>query len=573
MATLVGMAYGASDTADQGELLYNGIRLPAEWPPDRDPKDRIEMSRIPYLEQANIPEVIPIDVGRQLFVDDFLIEKTDLQRTYHPAEKYSGNPVLTSSDDWRQSAAGTLQGGVFYDPFEERFKIFYMDNTGARYAGHKKVAVSKDGIDWSFPHLGLYSGLYSTETGELIEPRAQSDNTFLLQPSGPGRAGDQDSIWLDAETKDPSQRYKFLVYYRGRKFTDGKEHPGETGYYLCTISEDYKISSEQIMANRRPGGDYSSIAYNPFRKKWIHSIRDGGLARYRSYLEHEDYMKSYEWSNSVFWAESDEQDEAQLTIPEFDFKPQLYSLNVVAYESIMLGGFQIQRCGNKQARERKMWKITDIHMGYSRDGFHFYRPPKRDAFIQATRKEGTWDRGYLHIPPGICTVVGDKLYFYYTGCFSGINGEKGETYSGCAIGLATLRRDGFASMDAGQAEGSLTTRPVRFKGNYMFVNVDCPKGELRAELLDENDQPIAPFTLANCQPVKTDSTLYQMAWKGADELAALAGKPVKIRFTLTNGELYAFWVSPDKSGASYGYVGAGGPGFTGNKDTVGRQKD
>ena len=42
------------------------------------------------------------------------------------------------------------------------------------------------------------------------------------------------------------------------------------------------------------------------------------------------------------------------------------------------------------------------------------------------------------------------------------------------------------------------------------------------------------------------------------------------RFHLKNGSLYAFWVSPDESGASHGYVGAGGPGFTGPRDTVGR---
>jgi hypothetical protein len=33
--------------------------------------------------------------------------------------------------------------------------------------------------------------------------------------------------------------------------------------------------------------------------------------------------------------------------------------------------------------------------------------------------------------------------------------------------------------------------------------------------------------------------------------------------------LYSFWVSPERSGASQGYVAAGGPGFTGARDTVG----
>ena len=60
-----------------------------------------------------------------------------------------------------------------------------------------------------------------------------------------------------------------------------------------------------------------------------------------------------------------------------------------------------------------------------------------------------------------------------------------------------------------------------------------------------------------------------MTWKGAADLSALAGKPVRFRFHLRSGRLFAFWVSPDESGASHGYVAAGGPGYTGPTDTVG----
>ena len=67
--------------------LYNGIQPPAEWPP-RDVEPGGDPLPVPYL--ANPPRVIPIDVGRQLFVDDFLIEYTTLRRVYHAAK--STNP-------------------------------------------------------------------------------------------------------------------------------------------------------------------------------------------------------------------------------------------------------------------------------------------------------------------------------------------------------------------------------------------------------------------------------------------------------------------------------------------------
>ena len=66
-----------------------------------------------------------------------------------------------------------------------------------------------------------------------------------------------------------------------------------------------------------------------------------------------------------------------------------------------------------------------------------------------------------------------------------------------------------------------------------------------------------------------DKTLRRVEWKGAKDLSALSGEPARFRFHLRLGELYSFWVSPDESGASHGYVGAGGPGYTSFVDTVG----
>jgi hypothetical protein len=135
--------------------------------------------------------------------------------------------------------------------------------------------------------------------------------------------------------------------------------------------------------------------------------------------------------------------------------------------------------------------------------------------------------------------------------------------------LATLRRDGFASMDAGAAGGTLTTRPVRFKGQYLFVNADVPNGTLTVEVLDSRGMVIRPFSRDNCLPVSADKTLQRIRWQNTDDLSKLAGKAVRFRFYLANGRFYAFWVSPERTGASHGYVAAGGPGFTGPVDTVG----
>jgi hypothetical protein len=112
---------------------------------------------------------------------------------------------------------------------------------------------------------------------------------------------------------------------------------------------------------------------------------------------------------------------------------------------------------------------------------------------------------------------------------------------------------------------------VTFRGRHLFVNADAAKGELRAEILSRDGRLVNPFTRENCEPVRADRTRQRVAWKGADNLSAVAGRPVRLRFTLTGGRLFAFWVSPDETGASHGYVAAGGPGFTGMTDTVGER--
>jgi hypothetical protein len=129
-----------------------------------------------------------------------------------------------------------------------------------------------------------------------------------------------------------------------------------------------------------------------------------------------------------------------------------------------------------------------------------------------------------------------------------------------------LRRDGFASLDAGDSPGTLTTRPVRFHGRYLFVNIDAPQGELRVEVLNSEGRVMVPFDREHCQPVQGDKTLQVVRWTSAADLSSLAGHPVRLRFHLTHGRLFAFWVTPDAKGASYGYVAGGGPAYRGPRD-------
>ena len=140
---------------------------------------------------------------------------------------------------------------------------------------------------------------------------------------------------------------------------------------------------------------------------------------------------------------------------------------------------------------------------------------------------------------------------------------------GGSTGMAVMRRDGFVSHHANAEGGELITRPIVFTGKHLFVNTDCPNGVLAAEITDMDGNVIPGFAISECNPVTTDSTITRISWKKHKDLSSLAGKPVKLRFSLKNGDLYSFWVSPSETGESMGYNAAGGPGFSGGIDREG----
>jgi len=535
--------------ASAGETLYNGIVLPDQWPPEKD-RLTLEVMEVPYLDAP--PEVIPIDVGRQLFVDDFLVEKSNLRRRFHLPTSHPNNPVIGPDREWERYVL-PYSGGVWHDPADNLFKMWYccrageIDGRPFRW-GPVCLATSTDGVNWDKPDMG--------------------DGTNIVLDV----TRDSSTVWLDHDAVDANERFKyFATEYFGMRDDEGV-------WGLAYRSSADGIHWSEPNAKKDIWGDRTTVFYNPFRKVWVLSQRTEGrdddpdsIGRSRSYLEASSALDLVDKATynefeevegkSVLWTGADKYDPRHPWI-DSNNHAQLYNLDAAPYESLMLGYFTIFQ---GDPRHKNL-----VLTGFSRDGFHWWRPDRRPFMYDErgegwilNRRSGSGEPRVRQVTSNIqsaaggCVVVGDELYFY---AMSSANR---------GANLYVLRRDGFASMDAGEETETLITRPVTFQGKYLFVNVDCPKGELQAEVLDKDGEVIGPFTIENCEPVSSDKTMVQVNWQQND-LADLAGTPVRFRFHLTNGSLYAFWVSPDKSGASHGYVGAGGPGFTGPTDTVGK---
>lgn len=520
-AVVLGAAAGAEPPAD-GETLYNGIRLSSPWPPFLKELPR-EPIVPPYLKSP--PAVIPIDLGRQLFVDDFLVEQTTLTRTFHRPVPHKATPVLRPETAWekegRSPMAMVFSDGVWYDPKEKLFKMWYM-------GGHVRsvcLATSEDGIKWTRPELDVRKGTNIVLDGTR----------------------DSTTVWLDHDETDPKRRFKlFRSHSESGTF-------GQSVYF----SADGIHWGERVLRTGMTG-DRTTAFYNPFRKVWVYSLRDGpGVPRWRRYWETPDLVNGPQFKSvreTGMWAATDHLDPKR---EDLKVVPELYNLDCVAYESLVLGLFAIWRGDLNKPSGRP--KPNDVCVGFSRDGFHWHRPDRR-AFYGVSETAGDWNWGNVQSAGGCCLVVGDDLYFYHSGR-AGSPGEGNKRDGGGSTGLMVLRRDGFASLDAGEVGGTLTTRPVKFAGKRLFVNAAAKDGELTAEVVDERGNTMKGLSSADCVAVRADKTKQAVTWKERS-LDAAAGQTVRLRFHLKNARLFSFWVSRDASGASQGYVAAGGPGLT-----------
>lgn len=531
------------DTPDEPDnpfgpnAIYNGIELPTQWPPQRNYSSEIRSGMNPFYLTSK-PAVVKVDVGRQLFVDNFLIAATTLSRKFHYPEYHPSNPVLGPDQTWEKQGANggfaaPFSDGVWYDETDGKFKMWYMAGGGTYAtsgAGITCYAESSDGISWTKPSLNVVSGTNIVRRGSVR---------------------DASSVWIDKQATDPSARYKMFEVSGGA---------GKWAYHYLT-SFDGKAWRD----NATPSGsiaDRSTVYRNPFRDVWVWSMRhnvrvhsgDPYTVRARDYMEHKDPVagnKAAKADLKNFWFGPWPNEQKHPVYNNNDGSPGIYNQDAIAYESIMLGFFSVwQGPENDVCNRDGVIKRNQIMVGYSRDGYSWLREDM-NPFLAVNDSPDAWNNGNLQSVVGSPLIVGDKLYFYLSGRKL-VNGSEVVT-----TGLATLRRDGFASMSG---SGELQTEPMRFAGEYLFVNADV-KGDLLVEIQDKNGKVLEGFSKNDCIKVSGDNTKSAVTWKNNKTLKSLAGTTVRVKFYLNDGDLYAFWISDDATGESRGFTAGGGPGL------------
>ena len=450
--------------------------------------------------------------------------RNNVVQRFHQAHRMLRHPVLRQDRPWEKHSG--MCASVIRGEEEGVFKAWYL--AGGYLPGHSHVycyAVSEDGIHWEKPILGLHEAL-GTRENNIVIPVEYHDGMDHWE-----------TVLKDTMDPDASRRYKALGW--SSYDWDGPM----CGIYSATSPDGLNWShTPKPLFHRiaQPGtdafgpiGDAQSMMVDTRKQRYVAFLRSAdGISRCLSISE-----------DFVHWTRP------QPFLQALNEEETLYNNTGFPYGDMYLG-FLTHFNRNAYEQTQTLQLIT------SRDGKRWMRP-FADPFIPLGGV-GEWDRCQILLTGAPPIRLGDQLYIYYRGASRRHNKVVGEFEpridadqlgrseglpyaSYMAIGLATIRVDGFASVEASFDGGWIQTRELDFGGQELSVNVVSDHGRLMVEVLDgRNDEPIRGYTLAECIPIETDSTDVRVRWKKHNSVTALAGRPVKIRFHLWNARLYSY---------------------------------
>ena len=470
---------------------------------------------------------VKITSEHQLFVDDYLVaSRSNLARQLHHPRRHPANPVLRLREQpWEHHWGHSVF--VLRHPETGAFRMWYSPQhyfpaeNGITYRGATCYAESSDGIRWTKPSLGIFN--YGND---------KNNNICLPQ-------GTIEGLFYEPQDPNENRRYKALVWHdpHGQKAYAPRE-----GFYLYWSADGIHWQGDNrrcIIPNGQGSnfprellsgvGDTTQFRWDTKLNRYVANLKilfRRPTLRTAGYSESEDLIH---WTRPRMIMHRDGLDEPD---------SQIYEHTTFEYESMWIGLVRVMHT------ERTGWKQVDVELSCSRDGRNWTRVARGERFLPLG-PETSWDADYL-IPgrPGAPMLVDGKLRFYYWGTRRADKRDGSQDVSWLMhIGVATLRRDGFVSLDAGQQPGTVTTRPLAFAGKHLFVNAEIAEGgSVKTALLSSDGNPIPGFSLADATPLTSGGTAIPVRWKENLSVQRPAGQHVRIRFELTAAKLYSFWV-------------------------------
>ena len=467
---------------------------------------------------------------RQLFIDDVDIERiVNLDRTMHQPDKQG---AVIRPD--RALGIKTLQIRMnpIWSPEKKVWQIWdcASEPPDLHAGGYFFSAYyeSKDGLHWTKPNVG----------GD-IEYRGSTDNNFVSVIMG-GKRHRAECIVRDNTDPDPNRRYKTL--------TPNVFNTGRGGY---AVSPD-GIHWTEISSPGINSADEWNLTFDEQEHLFLQYIKRGSKYGRAIWLA---TSKDFEtWTDPELIFEADDLDQElgkqriKAWLADSSYRkiyandPKIYNVDVYhmcpfRYESVYLGMPSMYHATGKVRFPGNTDGFDIVELASSRNLKNWKRLGDRKAFIHPSKvSNGAWDLKQI-MPPAGAVVRGEELWFYYSGIkIRGdhlVDGVK-KFKSWAAICLATLRRDGFISLDAADTEGIVQTKLFTVPGGRLHVNADVADGELVVETLSSDGKVAWRST-----PINGDRSREEVRFDEGDN--TLNGKMVSLRFRLTNGKIYSYW--------------------------------
>ncbi|MAT15287.1 MAG: hypothetical protein CMJ46_08465 [Planctomyces sp.] len=471
----------------------------------------------------------PVHVGdrRELLVDDALTESTSGAvelRLHHPVPREIS---IRFDQPWEGNSSGyptVIKDGDLYRMYYCGHRFIVDPQDPPLRMEHSEVtcyAESEDGIHWTKPNLNLFTWAGHEDNNIVWLGGAENHNFSPFIDTNPNA--------------DPAARYKAV----GGTVTS-------KGIYSFQSPDGIhwsKLSTEPIIT-QGPFDSHNTCFWDAVRERYCIYIRHVANNLRLVMVAYSDDFET--WTEPV-----------ELEYP--GSPPQeMYTNHVLSYHRAphILMGFP-----TRYVARPKTDQVATLPPVEMRDGFFgLYERLGTDITdgLFMTSRDGRvfkrWDEGFLRPGPQQegRWIYGDNYQTYglwetesaLPGGGRELSTQFSEGYwreNEHCLRRYTIRLDGFVSLHAKYSGGELTTKPIIFSGKQLELNyATSAAGGLRVELQDDDGTPIPGFTLDDCPAIYGDSTEHQVQWSSGKNLAELAGKPVKIRFALSDGDLYAW---------------------------------
>ncbi len=483
------------------------------------------------------PEPLQFGNRKQLFIDDlFFAEKSGISLSIHPPVK-DARPVLVpeTGNPWE---ANRISAGNSVVDDNGEIRIYYDAISPCPFDYDKRkrwlcVAVSKDGIHFEKPKLGIVPFDNRTDTNIVWPPKLDNSHE-------PG------NVFIDTNPQcPPEERYKLVGTWEGKTrmafSADGLHWTAYPNPSFRNSDTTNAVCFDNLL------GCY--VGWARFNQHFGPEGNDG--QRQVARCTFSDPRDNWGAETAVFHA--DEEDVRHLDktlfsgIDHYCGGVNVYQPAPGVYFGMPAAYYHFHkdvslRRGRGGTRSPGNDGNIEVQLITSRDGIHWNRPERGKPFIPRG-PDGSWDYGMTYVCGGSNLVYrGDEVWLYYSAqpfTHGDYALDKKEALG--SVMRAVSRLDGFVSADAGMDPGEFTTPAMVFDGKQLMLNVDTGGGgHLRVELQDENGKPIDGFALGDCDVINGNYIRQTVSWKGQSDLSVLVGKPIRMHVQMRSANLYSF---------------------------------